>query len=252
VELTGRTVVVTGAGSGLGRATAIRMAEEGARIALLDTDRQRLDRLAAEVGDNCLGVPVDVGDPEATAAAIGATLDAFGRIDVCVNAAGVATPGVITDGTEPLPLEQFRRVIEVNLIGVFDVMRHCVTAMACNEPVGGERGVVVNVSSGAWDQGQRGQAAYSASKAGVVGLTLPVARDLARHGVRVVAIAPGLFDTSMTSGLSDKVRAGLERMILHPQRLGRPEEFAALVQHVIENPYFNATTVHLDAGVRMS
>jgi NAD(P)-dependent dehydrogenase (short-subunit alcohol dehydrogenase family) len=252
VQLPGRTVVITGAGSGLGRATAVRMAACRARVALLDLDAERLDALAAELGDTALPVPVDVSDPQATAGAIRAVLDRFGRVDVCVNAAGIATAGVITDGSTPLPIEDFRRVIEVNLIGVFDVMRHCVTAMAANEPVDGERGVVVNVSSGARDQGQRGQAAYAASKAGVVGLTLPTARDLARFGVRVVAVAPGLFETSMAAGLPEQVRAGLRRMILHPRRLGHPQEFAALVQHIVENEYLNATTISLDAGVRMS
>lgn len=251
MELSGRVVVITGAGSGLGRATAERMAALGARVALLDLDGTRLDALVAELGGDALAVPVDIADPPATERAIGAVLDRFGRIDVCVNAAGVATAGAITNGETPLPIETFRRVIEVNLIGLFDVMRHCVTAMAGNEPVEGERGVVINVSSGAWNQGQRGQAAYAASKAGVVGLTLPVARDLAKFGVRVVAVAPGLFETSMASGLSEKVRAGLEQMILHPRRLGQPEEFAALVQHIVENSYFNATTINLDAGVRM-
>lgn len=252
MKLSGRTVVVTGAGSGLGRATAIRMAGEGARVALLDRDPDRLEALAAELGDAALSLPVDIVDAQATERAIRAVLERLGRIDVCVNAAGIATPGVITNGSAPLPLDDFRRVIEVNLIGLFDVMRHCVTAMAANEPEDGERGVVINVSSGAWNQGQRGQAAYAASKAAVVGLTLPVARDLARHGIRVVAVAPGLFETAMASGLSEKVREGLEQMILHPKRLGQPTEFAALVQHIVENQYLNATTLSLDAGVRMS
>ncbi len=252
MELQGRTVVITGAGSGLGRSTAFRMAAQKARVALLDVNQQGLDTLVEELGDSALGVAVDVANSESVERAIRVVLEKFGRIDVCVNAAGIATPGVITNGSVPLPIEDFRRVIEVNLIGVFDVMRHCATAMAQNEPVDGERGVVVNVSSGAWNQGQRGQAAYAASKAGVVGLTLPTARDLARFGIRVVAVAPGLFETAMASGLSDKVRAGLEQMILSPRRLGRPDEFAALVQHIVENQYFNATTVSLDAGVRMS
>lgn len=251
MELTGRTVVITGAGSGLGRATAVRMAGAGARVALLDMDQGRLDTLGRELGGGAFAVAVDIVDPAAVEKAIDAVMERFGRIDICVNAAGIADPGVITNGEAPLPLETFRRVLEVNLIGLFDVMRHCVTAMTANEPVEGERGVVINVSSGAWDQGQRGQAAYAASKAGVVGLTLPVARDLSRFGVRVVAVAPGLFETSMASGLSEKVRAGLEQMILHPRRLGLPDEFAALVQHIVENPYFNATTINLDAGVRM-
>lgn len=252
MELSGRVAVITGAGSGLGRAAAERLVKQGARVALLDLDEARVVALGDLLGENALPVQVNVSDAQSVASAIARVLERFGRIDVCVNAAGVATPGVITNGEQPLPLETFRAVIDVNLIGVFDVMRHCVTAMAANEPVDGERGVVINVSSGAWDQGQRGQAAYAASKAGIVGLTLPAARDVARYGVRVVAIAPGLFDTSMASGLSAQVRAGLEKMILQPSRLGDPDEFAALVQHIVENQYFNATTVNLDAGVRMS
>ncbi|PRZ39704.1 NAD(P)-dependent dehydrogenase (short-subunit alcohol dehydrogenase family) [Antricoccus suffuscus] len=252
MELLGRVAVITGAGSGLGRAAAIRLAKQGAQVALLDMDESRLTALADELGEDALAVQTNVADPDSVAAAIEAVLGRFGQIDVCLNAAGVATPGAITNGQESLPLETFRKVIEINLIGLFDVMRQCVTAMASNEPVDGERGVIINVSSGAWDQGQRGQAAYASSKAGVVGLTLPVARDVAKFGVRVVAIAPGLFDTSMASFLPDKVRARLEKMILQPSRLGHPEEFAALVLHIVENQYFNATTISLDAGVRMS
>lgn len=252
MKLSGRTAVVTGAGSGLGRAAAARLAGLGAQVALLDLDPARIEAAANEIGKAAIAVPVDVADPEATERAIATVLERIGRIDVCVNAAGIATPGLTTNGTEPLPLEAFRRVLNVNLIGLFDVMRLCAQAMTGNEPVEGERGVIINVSSGAWNQGQRGQAAYAASKAGVVGLTLPVARDLARYGIRVVAVAPGLFETAMASGMSDKVRTGLEQMILNPRRLGEPDEFAALVQHIVENPYLNATTISLDAGARMS
>lgn len=252
MKLSGRTAVVTGAASGLGRATAVRLAEAGARIALLDSDEQRVGALAAELGEIALPVGVDVTDPASTRRAIRAAVDWSGRVDVCVNAAGIANAGTVLADGAPLAIDDFRRVIEVNLIGTFDVMRLCAASMANNEPADGERGVIINVSSGAWNQGQRGQSAYAASKAGIVGLTLPAARDLARYGIRVVAIAPGLFDTAMAQGFSDKVRAGLERMILHPSRLGQPEEFASLVQHIVENQYFNATTVNLDGGVRMS
>jgi len=252
MKMSGRTAVVTGAGSGLGRAAAMRLASLGAQVALLDLERARVEAVAEVIGDAAHAVPVDVADPQATERAIATVRETLGRIDVCVNAAGIATPGLTTNGTDPLPLEAFRRVLNVNLVGLFDVMRLCAHAMTANEPVDGERGVIVNVSSGAWNQGQRGQAAYAASKAGVVGLTLPVARDLARYGIRVVAVAPGLFETAMAEGMPDKVRTGLEQMILNPRRLGDPDEFAALVQHIVENPYLNATTISLDAGARMS
>lgn len=251
MELKGRHAVVTGGASGLGRATARAFVEAGAHVALLDVDGDGAERIARELGD-AIGVGVDVADPASVEAGLEQVLSRWGRLEVCVNAAGVATAGAITDGVVPLDLDRFRRVIDVNLVGAFDVMRRCVTAMAANEPVDGERGVVVNVSSGAAWQGQRGQAAYAASKAGIIGLTLPTARDMARLGIRVVAIAPGLFDTEMARGLPPKVTDRLQRMILNPPRLGDPAEFAALVEHVVRNPYLNATTINLDAGTRLS
>lgn len=252
MDLDGRVAVITGAASGLGRATVELLVAHGARVAMLDADPDGLAPLAARFGDHVLAVPVDVTDGAATEAAVRRTLETFGSIHVCVNAAGVATAGVITDGRTPLPLERFRQVIDVNLVGVFDVMRHCVTAMCANEPVAGERGVVVNVSSGAADQGQRGQAAYAASKAAIIGMTLPAARDLARFGIRVVSVAPGLFDTAMANGLPDSVREQLEGTVLWPKRLGHPTEFASLVHHIVQNRYLNATTINLDAGIRMT
>lgn len=252
MELKGRHAVVTGGASGLGRATARAFVEAGAYVALLDVDGDGAERIARELGDGAFGVEVDVADPVSVEAGLERVMDRWGRLEVCVNAAGIATAGAITDGVAPLDLERFRRVIDVNLVGAFDVMRRCVTVMAANEPIDAERGVVVNVSSGAAWQGQRGQAAYAASKAGIIGLTLPTARDMARLGIRVVAIAPGLFDTEMARGLPPKVSEGLRQMILNPPRLGEPEEFAALVEHVVRNPYLNATTINLDAGTRLS
>lgn len=252
VNLEGRTAVITGAASGLGRATAELLAKHGASVALFDADAGGVEEVAGSLGTAALPVRVDVTDPEAIERGVGRTLEAFDAIHVCVNAAGVVTPGIITDGRTPLPLERFRRVIDINLVGLFDVMRHCVTAMCANDPVDGERGVVVNVSSGAADQGQRGQAAYAASKAAIIGMTLPTARDLAPYGVRVVSIAPGLFDTAMVGGLPLPLREDLAQRVLHPKRLGDPTEFAVLVRHIVENPYLNATTVNLDAGIRMT
>jgi 3-hydroxyacyl-CoA dehydrogenase/3-hydroxy-2-methylbutyryl-CoA dehydrogenase len=244
--------VITGGASGLGRATAQALSAAGAAVAVLDADYEGAQRVVRDLGDAAVALQVDVSDPAAVEFGINGALTRWGRIDVCVNAAGVVTAGGITDGTSPLDLAQFRRVIDINLVGTFDVMRHCVTAMTANEPVDGERGVVINVSSAAAWQGQRGQVAYAASKAGIIGLTLPAARDLAPLGIRVVAIAPGLFDTEMARGLPPKVAEGLKKMILHPARLGDPGEFAALVEHIIRNPYFNATTISLDAGTRLT
>ncbi len=213
---------------------------------------ERVDALAAELGGEAFGFGVDVTKSEAVEQAIRAVLDRFGAIHVCLNAAGIATPGVITNGTTPLPIEAFRRVIEVNLIGLFDVMRHCVTPWPPTSRSTASAAWSSNVSSGAWSQGQRGQAAYAASKAGVVGLTLPTARDLARFGIRVVAIAPGLFETSMAAGLSEKVRAGTGTD--HPQsappRASPGVRRARPAHH--RKPVLQRTTVDLDAGVRMA
>lgn len=246
-----RTALITGAASGLGAATARRLAAGGARLALLDRDRQALADLADELGVAATPIDVDVTEPESVERAMAAAVDVLGEIRICVNAAGVATPGRVTNGVRPLPLERFRQVVDINLVGMLDVIRHCATAMCGNTADEGERGVIVNVASGAWHQGQRGQAAYAASKAGVVGLTLPLARDLAEFGIRVVTVAPGLFDTSMAAGFSDALRAELEQMVLFPSRLGDPAEFASLVEHIAANRYLNATVLDLDAGIRM-
>lgn len=257
MDLHSRCALITGAGSGLGRATALAFAYRGARLALLDLDgaATKATAEAAETAGSpaALGIETNVADPSSVAAALAEVDGAFGTVHVCVNAAGVPTAGKVVTGGEALPLDRFRSVIEVNLIGAFDVTRHCAERMVGNEPdEDGERGVIINVSSGAAWQGQTGQAAYAASKAGIIGLTLPVARDLARDGVRVLAIAPGLFDTAMVADIPDKIRAGLEKMALYPKRLGQPEEFAELACHVVANRYLNATTLSIDGGMRMS
>lgn len=252
MQIQGRTAVVTGAASGLGRATATLLAGQGAKVALVDRDEEALVLLAAELGDDALPLPTDLTDTEQVRRTVMNVTEVLGELHVLVNAAGIASAARIVSGDGPSDLEDFRRVIDVNLIGTFDMMRWCAVAMGRNDPGDTERGVIVNVSSGAAWQGQRGQAAYAASKAGVVGLTLPVARDLADQGIRVVAIAPGLFETSMVAGMPSRVRESLEAMALHPSRMGDPAEFAMLVRHVVENPYLNATTVSIDAGIRMS
>ena len=252
----GKVALVTGAASGLGRATALRLVQQGASVVALDRDDARLAPLAAEVpADRLLARAVDVADEAQVGAAVDAAVARFGALHVAVNCAGVADAAKTVDAKgEPFPLALWNKVIAVNLTGTFNVIRLASAAMIRNEPDDdGERGVIVNTSSGAAWQGQIGQAAYSASKAGVMGLTLPVARDLAPHGVRVVSIAPGLFDTAMVAGLPDKVaRSIIDRMILFPSRMGRADEFAHLVCTIVENSYFNATTISLDAGARMS
>jgi len=253
VNIDGRVAVVTGAGSGLGRATALALAKAGARVAVLDRNADAAAVVAEEAGATAIPVTVDVSDRASVTEAITAVDAAFGRIDVCVNAAGVPNPGKVFAKSGPLDIEQFQRVIDVNLVGAFDVMRQCVEVMTRNpdSDLDGERGVIINVSSGAAFEGQKGQAAYSASKAGLIGLMLPAARDLAQYGIRVVTIAPGLFDTGIFAQVDPKVVAALGAAALNPARLGEPGEFAALAMHIVENRYLNATTLSIDAGARL-
>jgi NAD(P)-dependent dehydrogenase (short-subunit alcohol dehydrogenase family) len=256
MEIASTVALVTGAASGLGRATALRLAAQGASVVAVDRDATRLAELAGPIPAGRLETrEVDVSDAAQVQAAVDAALARFGALHVAVSCAGVADAAKTVDGRgEPFPLATWDKVIAINLTGTFNVIRLAAAAMTRNVPnADGERGVIVNTSSGAAWQGQVGQAAYSASKAAVIGLTLPVARDLAGHGIRVVSIAPGLFDTSMVAGMPEKVAKSIvERMILFPSRMGRAEEFAHLACTIVENAYFNATTISLDAGARMS
>ncbi|WP_028849855.1 SDR family NAD(P)-dependent oxidoreductase [Thermocrispum municipale] len=253
MDIEGRNAVVTGGASGLGRATVLALARAGARVAVLDRDGDAARQVAEQCDGDLLPVEVDVADEQSVDRAFSAIKEKFGTVHLCVNAAGVATAGKVVSKGQALPLATFRTVIEVNLIGLFDVLRRCSELMAGNDPgADGERGVIINVSSGAAWQGQKGQAAYSASKAGVIGLMLPVARDLAAHGIRVVTIAPGLFQTGMSAGMPEKVLTALEQMVLYPQRLGDPAEFAELVGHIVTNRYLNAATLSIDAGARLT
>lgn len=253
MELDGKVAVVTGAASGLGRDTARAFAAAGMRIAAFDRDAAGLDALRAELVAVQTAQVVDVADEASVRSGLEETVRICGAVHVAVNCAGVEAAAKTVSRGEPFPLDKWRRVIEVNLTGTFNVIRLSAVAMLANAPEDGERGVIVNTASGAATQGQVGQAAYSASKAGVIGLTLPVARDLAQHGIRVVTISPGLFETAMVAGLAPEVaQALLDRMMLFPARMGRPAEFGALVRHVAENSYLNATTIDLDGGSRMS
>lgn len=247
-----KVIVVTGAGSGLGAATARSLAKESALVVVLDHNEAAATEVASFAPDRMVAVPVDVADEASVEAAFGKVLDRFGTVHGCVSAAGVATAGKIVSRGQPLDMARFRAVIDVNLNGLFDVMRRCAAAMVTNEPdEDGERGVVVNISSGAAWQGQKGQAAYSASKAAVIGLMLPVARDLAPHGIRVVTVAPGLFRTGMSAGFTPELVAELEGQVLYPKRMGEPDEVADFVRQLFNNRYLNAATYQIDAGARL-
>jgi NAD(P)-dependent dehydrogenase (short-subunit alcohol dehydrogenase family) len=246
MQVQGRAFLVAGGGSGLGAATAHFLAKEGAKVVVADL------RGDSE-GDNVRFVETDVTDEGSTKEAIDAALQGFGGLHGAVNCAGIASAEKVLGREGPHPLETFSKVVEVNLVGTFNVVRLAAEAMTTNEPTeGGERGVIVNTASVAAFDGQIGQVAYSASKGGVVAMTLPVARELARHGIRVMTIAPGIFDTPMLAGLPEAARESLGKQVLFPQRLGRSEEFAALVRHIIENQMLNGEVIRLDAAIRLA
>ncbi len=244
--------LVTGGASGLGEATVRRLAGAGADVTIVDHNADAGDALARELGGATRFVEADVGDPEQVATAVRLAGETA-PLRIACNIAGIADVNrtVGRDGA-PADLERFKRVINVNLVGTFNVLRLAAAAMACTEPLpGGERGVVVNTASVAAFDGQVGQVAYAASKGGVVGLTLPAARDLSVVGVRVCSIAPGTFDTPLLGLLAPAAKDALAADVLFPKRLGQPEEFAALVAHIVENPYLNGEIIRLDGGLRM-
>ena len=251
MQLAGAVAVVTGGASGLGLATGRELARAGASVVLLDLPSSRGAEAAAELGGDALFVPTDVTDEASVQDAVDRARER-GPLRVAVNCAGIGTPGRVLGKKGPLPLEAFARVVTVNLVGTFNVLRLAAAAMAETDPVDGERGVVVNTASAAAFDGQIGQAAYSASKGGVVGLTLPAARDLADKLIRVMTIAPGLFDTPMLQGLPEPARQSLGAQVPMPSRLGDPAEYAALVRHVCENPMLNGEVIRLDGAIRMA
>ena len=249
MNLDGKVALVTGGASGLGRATAETLVAAGARVVIADLASSPGEATASEIGATF--APVDVTDEVSVQAAVDVALG-LGGLHVVVNCAGVGTPGRVLGKNGPLPLDNFAFVVTVNLIGTFNVIRLATAAMVKAEPVDGERGVIVNTASVAAFDGQIGQAAYAASKGGVVGMTLPVARDLADKFIRVCTIAPGLFDTPMLAGLPDEARESLGRQVPHPARLGSPSEYAALARHICENPMLNGETIRLDGAIRMA
>jgi NAD(P)-dependent dehydrogenase (short-subunit alcohol dehydrogenase family) len=251
MNLSGQVAIVTGAASGLGRATAEALAAKGATVAMLDRDAAALEGAAAEVGGRAFAL--DVADA-AAAESVLPEVEALGPVRLLVNCAGVAPAGRMVGRDGPMALADFERVVRVNLVGSFNMMRLAAAAMARREPLTpeGERGVIVNTASVAAFEGQIGQTAYAASKGGVAALTLPAARELASQGIRVVAIAPGLFGTPMLLGLPERVQESLAASVPFPGRLGRPTEYAALVLHIVANPMINGTVLRLDGALRMA
>ena len=246
MEVRGRTFLVAGGGSGLGAATAQSLAGEGANVVVADLKGE------AE-GKNVRFVETEVTDEGSVKGAIDAALGGFGGLHGVVNCAGIASAEKVLGREGPHSLESFSKVVEVNLVGTFNIVRLAAEAMMENEPTeSGERGVMVNTASVAAFDGQIGQVAYAASKGGVVAMTLPLARELARHGIRVMTIAPGIFDTPMLAGLPEAARESLGEQVLFPQRLGRSEEFAALVGHIFENQMLNGEVIRLDAAIRLA
>jgi NAD(P)-dependent dehydrogenase (short-subunit alcohol dehydrogenase family) len=253
MNIAGKTALVTGGASGLGYATAKALVTAGGRVVLVDLPDSDGEVVAKELGEQARFVAADVTNEGEVQAAIDDAQSNFDALHVAVNCAGIATPGrVLTRDGEPGDLARFQQVVAINLIGSFNVLRLAAASMARNDPEEDERGVIVNTASIAAFDGQIGQAAYAASKGGIVGMTLPVARDLATKLIRCVAIAPGTFDTPMLAGVSEPARRQLSDAIPHPHRLGRPSEFAALVKHIIENPMLNGEVIRLDGALRMA
>lgn len=253
MQIQGRTFLVTGGSSGLGAACARRLSHAGANIVIADLNDAAGTAVVTELGPKARFISVNVTEEAAVQNAVDTAVTDFGGLHGVINCAGVAIATRVLGRDGPHDLAAFSKVIQVNLIGTFNVIRLAAATMAENQPdAGGERGVIINTASVAAFDGQIGQAAYSASKGGVVGMTLPIARELARFGIRVVTIAPGIFDTPMLAGLPEKARISLGEQVPFPSRLGDPAEFAALAQHIIENAMLNGEVIRLDGAIRMA
>lgn len=249
MQLEGKSAIVTGAASGLGAATARMLVENGAQVTLLDRSEPAAQKVAESIGKGCRIAVADVTSAEQMEAAV----QSAGPVHVLVNCAGIGDPMRVIGKEGPASLDRFARVVQVNLIGSFNAIRLAAWAMSKNQPEAtGERGVIVNTASIAAFDGQIGQVSYSASKGGIAGMTLPLARDLSRHGIRVMTIAPGIFDTPMLAELSDEVRASLGAQVPFPPRLGNPAEYARLVRDIIGNPMLNGEVIRLDGALRMA
>ncbi len=248
MEIKDAVAVVTGGASGLGLATTKRLLDAGAQVVVLDL---RGEEAVRELGDRARFVHADVTDEAAVTKALD-TAESMGPLRIVVNCAGTGNAIRVLSRDGVFPLDAFRKVVDINLVGTFNVLRLAAERISKTEPIGEERGVIVNTASVAAFDGQIGQAAYSASKGGVVGMTLPIARDLASHLIRVVTIAPGLFDTPLLAGLPEPARESLGKQVPHPSRLGKPDEYGALAVHIIENPMLNGEVIRLDGAIRMA
>ncbi len=253
MEIKDSVAVVTGGASGLGEACVRSLLEKGGKVSILDFAEERGQKVASELGDAALFCLTDITKEEDVQAAIDKTVEAFGTVHIAVNCAGVGIPAKVLGKEGPMSMDHFNKVVQINLIGTMNVVRLAAEKMAKNQGNDdGEKGVVINVASVAAFDGQIGQAAYSASKAGVAGMTLPIAREFAEYGIRIMTIAPGIFLTPMLQGLDEKVQEALGKMVPFPKRLGEPSEFAALVQHIVENPMLNGEVIRLDGALRMA
>jgi NAD(P)-dependent dehydrogenase (short-subunit alcohol dehydrogenase family) len=251
MQIAGISAVITGAGSGLGLATAKTMAAAGANIVIVDLPSSNGEAEAKAIGPNAVFVAADVRDEEQIKVALAAA-EEMGPLRLVVNCAGIATPNRVMRKGVATAQAEFERVISINLLGTLNVIRLAAERMSVTEPAGEERGVIVNTASVAAFDGQIGQVAYAASKAGVAGMTLPLARDLAQFLIRVVAVAPGTFETPMVAGLPPEAVKSLGDQVPHPSRLGKPDEYAALVKHIVENPMINGETIRIDGAIRMA
>jgi len=253
VDIMNATAIITGGASGLGEATAVRLHDSGANVVLADFNEDKGKALVEKLGKRAAFALTDVTNTAQVQAAVDLTVSKFGRVDILVNCAGTGIAMRTLSKSGPHDIDFFKKVIDINLVGTFDMIRLAAEKMATNEPgPHGERGVIVNTASVAAFDGQIGQAAYSASKAGVVGMTLTIARDLSSLGIRVCTIAPGLFDTPLLAALPEDAKVSLGRQVPFPPRLGRPEEYAMLAQQIVENVMLNGETIRLDGAIRMA
>ncbi len=252
MKISEAVAVVTGGASGLGEATVRDFAHGGAKVAIFDMNATKGEKLASELGDDVIFQRVDVTSEESVKAGLAAAVAAFGKVNVCVNCAGIGVAAKTMGKEGPHDFALFKKVIDVNLFGTFNTLRLAVERMAGNQPnTDGERGVVINTASVAAYDGQKGQAAYSASKGGIVGMTLPIARDLSWYGIRVCTIAPGLFHTPLFEGLGEEVVKSLSAQVTFPKRLGKPAEYGAMARVLVESAYMNGETVRLDGAIRL-